>query len=460
MGNKKIFWCSAPPQWEKTPSGDADFIVQMMASLQQHGVATEWIRGELKLDSETGFRDKKLYDESLNVDFSELIGNQQKWREYYLSRDKRGLNRAQAVKNIINYIIKNTPPGTEPVFHLTIRTPDTGYMIAPTDLQLFKDSGIKVVVTCHEYHLNKQCGREEFNNSALTYFKEADKVIFLNESCKREALQDAQQKKDTKFVTFKDLKEKASVSPIPVTVPSKDKETVEARLIRPPNILTFGNFRRHKGFEEACRAVKLLDQYKKSTKENHPLKNAKVIFAGSLNPTFPSVYGTILKTLRDYPDSIEVHPNPNKILHPNTKHIIGLETLIEWCETKRTDMLNLVKSQTFIESDELAKLSKRCKYAYKGDQTGMRDNASGIISTLAHGCITFCGSSFNTDKCYLPAGIYADAIDLDTTPGQRMAPGFPKAETLIDKIIHREIDQKAKPYDSQNKQTLKKWMNY
>ena len=130
--------------------------------------------------------------------------------------------------------------------------------------------------------------------------------------------------------------------------------------------------------------------------------------------------------------------------------------MIKWCETKRTDMLNLVKSQTFIESDKLAELSKRCKYAYKGDQTGMRDNASGIISTLAHGCITFCGSSFNTDKCYLPRGIYADAIDLDTTPGQRMDPGYPRAETLIDKIIQREIGQKENPDCSQNKKTLNK----
>ena len=32
--NKKIYWCSAPTELEQTPSGDNDFIVQIMASLQ------------------------------------------------------------------------------------------------------------------------------------------------------------------------------------------------------------------------------------------------------------------------------------------------------------------------------------------------------------------------------------------------------------------------------------------
>ncbi|MFC1659721.1 hypothetical protein ACFL0U_04105, partial [Pseudomonadota bacterium] len=284
-----------------------------------------------------------------------------------------------------------------------------------------------------------------------------------------------------------DLREKSIVSPIPVTVPirEEDRQSVSERLQRDPNILVFGSFRRHKGFEEACRAALILEMIKsdkwndvlprgfgfpgrsmtlsqyltvsdpleqRSLKQS--LKDTKVIFAGSADPNFPHVYRQIISTLLKCPNSMEVYPDPRRIIMPGESSPMGLVRLRDSCNR---DTIRRIRSQTFISDNELAVIAKRCKYGYKGDQTGMRDNASGIISTLAQGCITYCASSFNTDDCYRRGGEYADAIDLDATPGHGMFPGNPKAEVLLKSIAGRESDQHQRPADgggSINRNTL------
>ena len=459
MKKKKIFWCSAPPKWEIPHSGDADFIEQMVKILQKNGVESEWVKGTSKWNG------KDIYDDK---------------------------TKAGAVNNnIVKYIKNNTPDGCESVLNLTIRPPETGCMLSPDDLEFFKDNGIRVVVTCHEYTLNTVyiSNRVKHNNTALRYFSKADEVVFLNKSCYDNAIKDLNKKSQAELGTGNQLKAKSHICPIPVTVPVKpsERQKVDAKLKRDPNILVFGNFRRLKGFEEACRAAVIASMIKKGqwdtklppgydfkkdqtlaeylqnpddnqkTLLKDQLQKTKVIFAGSVNPDFPEVYKMILKTLRDFPDSVEVYPDPTQIMGVFGK-CFNLDEVIGFCDGKNYEQLKKIKDQYSISGDDLTKLAQRCKYAYKGDQTGMRDNASAIISTLDQGCVTYGSNTKLTDACYKSGGKYHNALALDaTTKSNSINPGYPNADVLLRDIANREHDQKAAQlsgYKSRNQHTL------
>ncbi len=213
-----------------------------------------------------------------------------------------------------------------------------------------------------------------------------------------------------------------------------------------------------------------LSQYLSITTEDEKqqllgsLKDTKVIFAGSMHPKFPHVYKKILETFRDFPDSIKVYPDPDHVIEKGSSGVQDINKLISSCSGDNHELLKAIQKATFISDDRLTTLAKKCKYGYKGDQTGMRDNASGIISTLDQGCITYCASSFNTDNCYIKGGEYSDAIDLDTTTKDNMEAGHPKANKLLTSIAKREQDQEKHQGNnvsgSLNYNTLKRWIFY
>jgi len=399
--DKKYFWFSGFGKYSEENNGDGDYVKQMIAILKSEGKDAEWIK---------------------------TVGESDYWKNYTISLKKEDYgpfnnnnDRKVQVQKIIDHIKANSTD-KDPVFHLTIRAPETGYIITPTDLLDFKKQGIQVVVTCHEYLINRD--RAAFKLSSLAYFQNADQVIFVNEKSKTQAIKDCERYEGQKFHNIdafpfpskESLEQKSTFCPIPPTIKPKQEEdknidTITNKILeRPSNILVFGNFRRLKGFEtDALDLVKAIDAIKKGewgkiklvslknsfdTKEKKlklqdKFKDTKIIFAGSISTRFPDIYRKIAEASFDYPDTIELHPNPS-ILGFNSKADLTNKAKIE-----------AAASRSFLSEEELAALSKRCLYAFKGDQTGMRDNASGIISSMALGCITFCKTREDTDDAFL-----------------------------------------------------------
>ena len=298
-----------------------------------------------------------------------------------------------------------------------IRPPDTGAFIAPEDIIIFKQSGLFVNVTIHEYKQNYT--RRHLQKMIHELLRLADTVQFFNDKDKKNAVKasisgdlDYQRRALGYWPIVKyDLASKVGLTVASQILSGQPMEPINV-LAKEPNILSFGTIRPGKGFEEAFAIAKEL---KNRAQHGHQIFS-HVLIAGDpqytelMQELFEERYGAqLVQSYQvDFPTAAIGHDSRLKRDYWR-KAKIDLELLVkENAIPLRNPYLEL---HPWCEPQELQKLKDRSKYVCRMDDMGMRNNGSAIISVLDVGIIyTKWGTV--TDKEYQPGGIYGNAVDL------------------------------------------------
>ncbi len=348
--------------------------------------------------------------------------------------------------------MENTAAGIIPILNLQLRPPDTGMMIHPEDLILFREKGIKVVVTCHEFMLNAVCRKADLNAFSLEYFREADRVIFFNEQDRNLATRQ-----------LVGLEGKSSLSQ--VMVPGSLRSplgagsdfSIEQRLAAPPNILFFGSLRKNKGFElippMAQALVKQGVQGAKIIVVGEPsdfrlvaellVKSCGVDRMVQLLPLLDTQYK--LKTAAQLPDIInELHDIIRALISSGKK-----QEFIAWVQQLPIELP--IEFHFSVAPEQIERLFTQCKYAFACDSPkGFAMNASAMITMLAHGCILFA-----TGGCCTPGlAVVGPAVKITGAYGREVATHF------INAIAEREREQRQDLKGSQNFRYLQDLINF
>jgi hypothetical protein len=369
-----IFLSSGP--FEGLHTGDTDYAEKIVGILKNEKIQASYITG-----STTNSTGQSLYDPK-SIEYQHIKAD----HKLIIDND----NRKQAVANVINYMLSFDGPK---IFHLQLRTPETGCMFLPEDLKKMRDQGIQVVVTCHEWQLNNH--RPWYQDQALKYFQQVDKVIFLNPDDAAHAVNYA-----TVNTPGKKFPSKYGVSAVPVTVNIENPPTVDEVVRRDKNIITFGLIRPNKGFEQS---VALAREIKTSG-----LEGCKVLIAGK-----PVSFEYFIKLATDVlalkqDDKLKLKEAWDK---DPVKLLEFKKTVSNLQKENRPDALP-AEFHIDLSEQELNTLISKSKYAYKPDNKGFANNASAIINLLANGCVTFAKWGSLTDKKFLRGGAHENAIIL------------------------------------------------
>lgn len=385
LKSARVFICSAPYETEHT--GDVDYALSLQRSLTKNRISCEYLTGN------TQHRGAPLYDAQKLT-------------------DPASPKRNEAVANIENYILSFEGPK---ILHLQLRVPESGCLFTPEDLQRFREKGIKIVITCHEWTLNNH--RRDFQTSAHTYFESADHVIFLNQK-------DAQ---------GAGAKKTYSISAVPPTIAIDCLPNPAEVVARKVNVLAFGMLRPYKGFEQAIQLAELM--------KKQGLKNAKVIIAGRpmdrfffIRSLFNRAFRLPLDTIRALEDAWDQDP----------QKLTQFKRAIAKVQSELGEGALPVEFHLDLNEGEMHQLVSRCKYAYKPDNKGFANNASAIINMLAQGCITFAKWGIVTSPDFLKGGRFENALIL-TEMQEGLVTQSPSPEFVLHKIMEREseLDQVA-----------------
>lgn len=168
---KKIFILSLP--FDEVDTGDYDYCKAIESAINKNSTTyrAQYITGE----DVDGYDRRKAHD-LLSIISDKNTGGKQ----FYDSLENfyRNETRTELAQTVIDYVTKEqSPQGT--LVNLQLRPPETGFLFRPQDLQQFKELGIKLWITCHEYELNYD--RQWLQSLMHPYFTIADKVLFFND---------------------------------------------------------------------------------------------------------------------------------------------------------------------------------------------------------------------------------------------------------------------------------------
>ncbi|WP_133132141.1 hypothetical protein [Legionella sp. W10-070] len=372
-----------------------------------------------------------------------------------------------------------------------IRPPDTGAFIMPEDIVLFKENGLTVNITVHEYKQNYT--RPHLQKMTHDLLREADTVLFFNEKDKNNAVKaslcgdlDHSRKSERNWpIETYDLQSKAGLTVASQVLSGKPMRP-ELIIQKEPNILSFGTIRPGKGFEEAlsiAKAIKVQEQSIKKTLTHPP----KVLVAGDpqynelMQQLFIERYGKELVSGYQQlsPCSFLSQQSKEKRQYWQTaKRVLEEKIKQEGLELNNP----YLEIYPWCEPSELAELKNRSKYVCRMDDMGMRNNGSAIISVLdvgvvytKWGCVT--GKEYYpVETSKYPKGSHGDAVDLGEKKyglhhGKKIWNSKEKIESdykrrglardpvkdILTSILGRELDQQSHadtPAASKNYQTV------
>lgn len=380
--------------------------------------------------------------------------------------------------------IKRLSQDKKSVIDIHIRPPDTGILVMPEDIALFREAGLLVNITVHEYKQNyTRRYLQQFTHEIL---RVADSVLFFNEKDRHNAYSAAQigsvDSKHTQLwtITPYDLEKKSGLTVASQVLSGEALPPLEV-IQKQPNILSFGTIRPGKGFEEALRIATLLND-----------KKEEALLEAEEAPPFIAVLIAGDPQSREIMESLFIERYGKAALkefqsqHPYTcKEEQSAEKRVYWKQAKSyLDKLQWplknphLEIHPWCEPDELDILKSRSKYVCRMDDMGMRNNGSAIISVLDVG-IVYTKWGCVTDKYYFQQDLdednacYLGCVDLgeekyglhskDSTQWkeeEKIQSDFkrrayardPKA--ILKSILIREADQK------QHSDDLKKSKNY
>ncbi len=403
-----VFIFSGPFEGEHT--GDTDYAEKMIDLLKEEKITASYITGS------TVAQGAPLYDPK-EITYAGYGENRK-----IIDDDKR----KQAVTNVMNHLLSFDGPK---IFHLQLRVPETGCLFLPEDLRRLKELGIQTIVTCHEWQLNNH--RPWYQEQALEYFQEADKVVFLNQEDASHAIHFANHRLNT-------LAEKHSVSAVPITVAITTPPSIEDVLKRDKNIIMFGLIRPNKGFEQG---VHLAQEIKAKG-----LEGCRVLIAGK--PTSFHYFINLATPILAL--NHEDVANLKQAWDQDPVHFSAFKQAVNLLQQENRPQALPAEFHIDLNEQELQQLMSRSKYAYKPDNKGFANNASAIINLLANGCITFAKWGRVTDRQFLPGEVHENAIILTKEQRSNLQDLSPDPQEVIAHICMREND----PGQKLNRETV------
>lgn len=278
----KVYFSSAVH--EEYRGGDADFMKSMVDGLRAIGVEAVRLAntrlvmgGEQRGQQAEGKLVTLDYYKGLTAEQSKIGGNLEMQIE-------------ATIQCMLGYFAEELrkQPDILPILHIQSRLPGSGSaFVRPETIRLFRDAGVKVFVTVHEwlYNLEHLKARADFINPPTRAICDAaDGAIFVND--------------------LDDVGAKVAGSafiPIPITVAFESID-VEAVLARPNRVMMFGLLRPSKGFDQAAKlGVGLRSQYLANFDEAHSPDQQQwaVWVVGKLTGAFTDFEGLVRSVFKD-----------------------------------------------------------------------------------------------------------------------------------------------------------------
>lgn len=229
----KVYFSSAVH--EEYRGGDADFMKSMVDGLRALGVeAVRLANSMMAMGDEQ--RAQHAEGKLVTLDYyGALTHEQRQFKESNLAAQLEA-----ATVCMLEYFAAEMRenPDILPLLHIQSRLPSSGSAFATAaTIRRFKEAGISVFVTVHEWLYNKvhiPTRAESITVPTLAICQAAHGAIFVNDLDQRDAAV-----AESTFI------------PIPITVAFESID-VEAVLARPSRVLMFGMLRPGKGFERAA----------------------------------------------------------------------------------------------------------------------------------------------------------------------------------------------------------------
>lgn len=276
---------------------------------------------------------KNLYDGKLNS---------KKFNKVY-KKLKENKIRKELVKKYFKQILND--PDEKKILWVQVRAPESGFLFFPEDLRTIRNSGIKVVLTVHEFHINIY--RYHYKKATLDLIKNSDLIYFFNEIDRKDAIKMGMK---TKSVMTKQLR-----TLYINTIPANKREN---------GLLYFGLIRPNKGIENIFKLTKLLYHYN----IRNPNKQIKI----------NSIYIT---------GKIELD---NKLISTWVKYLTNdYNDIIDQDFRVKKPYNSLLNIEINVSDDRIREIANKCKYLYKSDGKGFANNSSSLINLLYIGGVLF-----------------------------------------------------------------------
>lgn len=251
------------------------------------------------------------------------------------------------------YIAAQTADGQQPLLHIFINAPRTGFGFSLKGLENFKTQGGKLIITAVEFakHSGRQNARA-LTQDTLSYLAIADEVLFLDENDKNSALVALKKGQFSDDLLFENKLQRAKLTAIPPSVTI----TKPARSERGDNILFFGMIRSGKGLAHVLKLASLIKQ-----SDDEAVKNKKIVIIGSVQEH---------KTARDGTAYASELYKLMCALYPNKK-----AKLKDKSPKKLKELLRIYQAQALkpalpivlhldISEENLSPLFAQCRYAF------------------------------------------------------------------------------------------------
>lgn len=304
-------------------------------------------------------------------------------------------------------------------FHLMLNAPRTGFAVSQEYLIQLKQRGVTIIITAIEFAKHEDINLKQ---QTLAYMKLADKIIFLDDEDKTQAINFATSRgSEITALT------QASVIPVPPTVAPQNISTKKTA----SNIMCFGMLRRGKGFAHIIRLAELI----KSSDE--VLVNQKQIFiVGSVqyhqtrrnNKDYDPTLYSLLKAM--YPEHADRFYNktPEELVHIYT-------------EFKDIPSVLPIKLYLNVEEQDLPALFEQCEYSFYPAYRGATLRNSSISTSLAFTNIIYSHMDTITPQILGKQGLYHEAMVLFDDDNYHTY-----AAKVLEDISLREKDKKELGY--------------
>jgi hypothetical protein len=257
----RVYFSSAYVEGFET--GDTDYMKSVVRALRAHGIqATRLV--------EATHEAVQVWEGLEDQDALTLL-------DYKRTSDKES-SFENAVVATLEYILeqKVREPNAVHVLHVQSRWPMSGNAFKGR-LQRFRENGIKIVVTVHEYRYNERTPLDWVHNAVVLndYCQPAHRVVFLNAEDLRKAVRDSERQEVTvpkKFTGHELVKApslpvhspklQAKARHVPVARTVDTTNLTQREDLKPVRILLFGMIRSGKGDKSAITLAKKIAQQK------------------------------------------------------------------------------------------------------------------------------------------------------------------------------------------------------
>lgn len=376
----KYYICTAPSDTPKT--GDVDFAASLVSTLVKKGKEAEHIK------------DRNLTGQEI---VAKLVEENKK-------------------RPVVLHLMINAD-----VTH----SMTTGATIHKEHLQVLKNEGIPIIITCIEYAKGTISSQPVIVNLWNEYFQYALRVCFVDGNDKNIAIS----KSDV--IESKNDQKEVPVVPIPTTI-KMDFDALPDITKRPPgNFLCFGMIRSAKGIKGVV--LGLAKEFRNQTGE----EGKYVYLVGSIaedEKSDPRLIAHIF--LESYGKSDGVQDYIKKILHSDIPKSEKVKQLKDYYNRKLISLTPDINIKFFIDvpENQLSRIFSLCRYALNFHYKGVSTHFSGVTNTFSAKMKNYGFDGNSTPDYFRSNGEFSSLVKLFN--GQHG-----KSHTIMAQQIIQDVEQ-------------------